>query len=149
MTNDLAMGGALYDFEENDFGTQPDYDKDFVEGKVLIISGVSEATFEGDFAKPARSLLHNLPLSWSAGEAPFGLLMQEDSPAIQQASAQQEKGKVPFVARLRKVDSQRHKGQSYWTLEKAPSLQYDEHGILIDPNAPAEIANAKPSANKG
>lgn len=144
MTNDqLALGGTLYDFDLNDFGVQPDYQKEYLDGKVLIISGVSESTFEGDFQKPARSLLHNFPMDWSKGLAPFGALMQEDSPAIRQASEMQAKGKAPFVARLVKRDSAAHKGQSYWTLEKADALQYDADGVIVDPNVYAEPTSEK------
>lgn len=153
MTDSLAMGGALYDFDLNDFGVQPDYDKEFLNGKILIVIGVSEATFEGDFQQSARSLLHLLPPDWANGMAPFGALLSENSPAIQQAAEMQQKGKVPFVARLRKIPSERHRGQTYWTLEKAPSLQYDSEGRLVDPNAgeqelPFDSADPKTNLTK-
>lgn len=126
-------GETVYDFDLNDFGNQPEYDKEFLNGKVLIIHGVSEAIFEGSFEKGARSLLHSWP-SEPRNIAPWGALLSEDSPAIKQTQAMQDRGKVPFVARVVLKDSQAHKGQTYWTLEPY-RLQYNSDGNLVDPNA--------------
>lgn len=133
--------GEAYDFDLNDFGQVPDYDKSYLDGKVLVIHGVSEAVFEGDYQTPARSLLHSWPVEyWKSSETgqmlePYGALLSEDSPAIRQAKDMQKRGRVPFLARLRIKDSTLHKGQTYWTMEKAPPKQYDERGEYVDPNA--------------
>lgn len=132
-TNALGSG-QLYDFDLNDFGVQPDYAKDFLNGKVLIIHGVSESAFEGEFEKSARSLLHSWPTELgSASTIVYGALLSEDSPAIRQAEEMQRKGKTPFIARLRMVPSKAHKNQTYWTMERA-LLQYDADGRVVDPN---------------
>jgi hypothetical protein len=152
----LALpASGLYDFDLNDFGVQPDYDKEFLNGKVLIIHGVSDSVFEGDFNTPARSLLHSWPTDFYSGNGsqelpPYGVLMSDDSPAIRQARDMQAKGKVPFVARLRMQASQKHRGQTYWTMERAASLQWDQNGNLVDPNAePQTTVEADTSAKKG
>jgi len=129
-----ALGtGQVYDFDLNDYGVQPDYEKEFLNGKVLYIHGLSESSFDGDFATPARSVLHTWP-SDPAGIAPWGSFFSEDSPIVRQTEEMQRKGKVPFVARLVLKNSEKHKGQTYWTMERY-TLQWDANGVLVDPNA--------------
>lgn len=123
-----------YDFDLGDFGNQPDYTKDDLDGKVIIVYGVSQATFDsGQFQTGAKSLLHKLP-NEDADIAPYGMMFSESSPVIRQAAEMEAAGKVPFMARLVKKGSKQNKGQSYWTLERAPSLQFDTNGNALDPN---------------
>jgi hypothetical protein len=46
------------------------------------------------------------------------------------------------------LPSQRHKGQTYWTLEKAPSLQWDQEGNIVDPNDTPEAVPEAPTSDK-
>lgn len=153
MDNRALVQGSdvLYDFDLNDFGVQPDYDKEYLNGKVLIIHGVSESEFEGDFAVPAKSLLHSWPAQYYGNGSPvvYGALMSGDSPAIRQAEDMVKKGKTPFVARLKMQPSARHKGQTYWTLERAETLQFNAEGELIDPNAVRVTEEGQEGTTKG
>jgi hypothetical protein len=113
----LDTGEQVYEYFGSDFGIQPDWSKEELEGQGLIIRGLSEETFKGDFDIPARSVLYNV-IDDPEGTEPWGMFFSEGSPVIQQVQRQLAKGRVPFIATIRSKKSESHKGQSYWTLER-------------------------------
>jgi len=128
---------VVYDFDENDLGEVPEWSKDELNGAVIIVHGISERSFDnGEFGKPAYSLLWNLlgdadamnPNGWH-----YGLLFSEDSLPITLTRRSMEKGKVPFVAQLVKVDKKGTKGQTYWNLLRWKQ-QYGADGQPVNPN---------------
>lgn len=129
--------GGVYDFDLNDFGLQPEIEKEDLSGKVVFVHGVSNATFQSeDYDQPAKSLLWNWPTDDDATNPNgwhWGLMLSVDSPAIKQVQQMVERGRTPFVAKLVKKESERHKNQTYWTLERYV-MQYDSDGRLVDPN---------------
>lgn len=115
------------EFDFGDLGNQPDIDKNAYNGKVLVVVGVSDGTFESaEYQKPARSLLHYMPEDDRAF-GPWGLLLSEDSPAIRQAEGQlQKNGGKSFYARIVKRQG---KTFPYWGLEPVRAV-FNEHGQL-------------------
>jgi hypothetical protein len=131
MTEDTSMvpydEEFVTDLEYGQFGNQPDWTKEELNGKVLIIVGVSVDKFEGEFDTPARSLLHYMPDEDRTKIDPWGLLLSENSPAITRALGQLEKnGGRPFYARLIKKQGKKY---PYWVLESARAV-YNENGQL-------------------
>ena len=49
------------EFDYGDLGNIPQIDKNEYNGKVIIVTGVSDGKFEGEFDTPARSILHYMP----------------------------------------------------------------------------------------
>jgi len=102
------------EFDYGDLGNIPEIDKNQYNGKVIVVVGVSEGTFEGEFDTPARSLLHYMPEDDQAFN-PWGLLLSETSPAIKLAQGQlQKNGGKPFYARIVKKMGTKF---PYWVLE--------------------------------
>src|ERR1043165_3299500 len=122
-TNQQAMAvpplePAIYDFDLNDFGLQPEWEKEALEGIGIVIKGLSESQFEGDFDRPARSVLYNLMFE-SQQEQPYGMFFSEDSVVVRHVKTMVERGHIPFRAVLRRKESQSRKGfNPYWYLDK-------------------------------
>jgi len=107
-------GDEIGEFDFGDLGNIPEIDKNAYNGKVIVIVGVSDGKFEGEFDTPARSILHYMPEDDRAF-GPWGLLLSENSPAIRQALGQLEKnGGKSFYARLVKKQGNKF---PYWALE--------------------------------
>ena len=102
------------EFEYGDLGNIPDISKEDYNGKVLVVVGISDGSFEGEYDEPARSILHYFPEDDRAF-SPWGLLLGQSSPAIKQALGQLEKnGNKPFYARIVKKQGRTF---PYWILE--------------------------------
>jgi hypothetical protein len=102
------------EFDFGDLGNIPEISKEAYSGKVIVIVGISEGTFEGEFDTPAKSILHYMPEDDRAFN-PWGLLLSETSPAVKQAQGQLAKnGGKPFYARVVKKMGSKF---PYWTLE--------------------------------
>jgi hypothetical protein len=138
-----ALATPEYEFDLNDFGIQPEWDKEDIIGIGIRIHGLSESQFEGAFAQPARSVLYNL-LTDSLDMPPYGMLFSEGSVILKHVEAMVKRGHVPFRAVLRKKESQQHKGQSYWYLDKYVQ-QYDQNGepILRKPGDNGQVKKGK------
>lgn len=108
-------GEAVGEFSFGDLGNIPELDKEKYNGKVIVVVGVSDAEFEGEYGTPARSLLHYMPGENRSANDPWGLLLGSNSPAITQALGQlNSNGEKPFYARIVKVQGRKY---PYWTLE--------------------------------
>lgn len=138
--------GGLYDFDLNDFGVEPDFDKAEMNGKVIIVHGVSEAVMQrAEYPKGARSLLWNFPTDIDAFDPDgthYGMLLSEDSLPIKNTLTMMQRGRVPFPARIVYRQKESNKAQSYWMFERV-LIQYDADGTLVDPNEPIIGKKAK------
>ena len=104
----------ITEFEYGDLGNIPDIDKSEYNGKVIIVVGISDGEFQGEFDEPAKSILHYMPED-DRSFGPWGLLLGKNSPAIRQAVGQLEKsGGKPFYARILKKQGNKF---PYWILE--------------------------------
>jgi hypothetical protein len=112
----LETGESVYDYG-TEFGEQPSWTKEDLNGQPIVIRGLSEEVFEAGYQVAARSVLHTLPEE-PEGTTPWGMFFSDDSPIVRQTRERIRKGRVPFIAVLRKRPSELHKGQSYWTLER-------------------------------
>ena len=126
----MANEGMVYDFDLGDFGNQLEFDKDELDGKVVIVRGVSESEFTGNFQTPARSLLFNF-LDDPKNIDAWGAFFTADSPIIHQAQEMIRKGHVPFYAQIVKVQSQRNRGYTYWTLKRA-QMRFNQSGQPVE-----------------
>jgi len=109
------------------FGNQPLWSKEDLNGKVIVVVGVSTEKFEGEFDTPARSLLHYMPDEERDYNEPWGLLLSENSPAITRALGQLEKnGGKPFYARLLKKQGRKY---PYWNIEAVRAV-YNDSGQI-------------------
>lgn len=109
-------GETVYDFESSDFGNRPEWTKEDLIGKPLIIRGLSEDTYEreqGGRVRVARSVRYNRAEEPRSVE-PWGMLFSDPSVAIDEVRKRIERGQMPFLATLAMVDSLENKGQSYW-----------------------------------
>jgi hypothetical protein len=114
------------EFDYGDLGIIPEMDKNAYNGKVIVIVGISDGTFEGEFETPAKSILHYMPED-DRSFGPWGLLLSESSPAIRQAKGQlQKNGNKPFYARLLKVMGGKF---PYWKLEPVRLVFTDQGQI--------------------
>lgn len=109
-------GEEVYGFEASDFGNQPTWTKEELDGQPIIIRGLSTDTFDSDMGS-ARSVKYTLPTE-PANQEPWGMFFSVESTIIQQVSKAISAGRYPFIAVLRKKESTLHRGQTYWTLEK-------------------------------
>ncbi|HEY7419276.1 MAG TPA: hypothetical protein VH593_29100 [Ktedonobacteraceae bacterium] len=103
------------DFDVADLGVIPPYTKEqYEKGLVVIVVGVSDGEFEGEYDEPAKSLLHYMPDS-DQDFQPYGLLVGKKSRAITMAQAQlQKNGNKPFYALVSKKQGKTFR---YWLLE--------------------------------
>lgn len=121
----LNTGEEIAEFSGSDFGNQPDWDKSFLVGKGIIIRGLSTEIFhpEGSAFPPARSVLYNL-LDEDRDTEPWGMFYSDcgdadprTSPVIKNVRSELRKnGNRPFLCSLEEVQSDAHKGQSYYKL---------------------------------
>jgi hypothetical protein len=123
----LSTGEEAYDFAGSDFGNEPEWTKEELVGRGIIIRGLSEDLFEpeGSSFPPARSVLYNLLEEDPNPSEPWGMFFSDKgdndkatSVVIQQVRKQIRRGRLPFVATLTKHESTTFKGQSYYSLEK-------------------------------
>lgn len=131
MTEESSMvpygADEVTDLEFGQFGNIPTWTKEELNGKVIVVVGVSTEKFEGEFDTPARSLLHYMPDEDRTATNPWGLLLSEGSPAITRALGQMEKnGNKPFFARLVKKQGRKY---PYWNLE-AVRVVYNQEGQI-------------------
>jgi hypothetical protein len=103
------------DFDVADLGNIPPYTKaQYEKGLVIIIVGISDGEFEGEYDEPAKSLLHYFPDS-DQDFHPFGLLLGRSSRPLVMAKTQLEKNSgKPFYAYISKKQGKTFK---YWLLE--------------------------------
>lgn len=110
-------GETVYDFESSDFGNRPEWTKEDLIGKPLIIRGLSQDTYEREQkdgkVRVARSVRYNRAEEPRSVE-PWGMLFSDPSVAIDEVRKRLERGQIPFLATLAYVDSLENKGQSYW-----------------------------------
>jgi hypothetical protein len=125
-------GEEVAEYVGSEFGNQPEWSKEDLEGQGIIFRGLSAETFhpEGSTFPPARSVLYNLVSDerdtdpWGMFYSDYGLLPdgKEDprnSTIIKQVRSEFRKnGGRPFLATIQQVQSEAHKGQSYWKLAK-------------------------------
>jgi len=139
--SDLALPDdrdiVVYDFDENDLGEVSEFTKDELNGAVIYVHGVSNRSFDnGEYGKPAYSLLWNLMGDANAADPNgwhYGLLMSEDSLPIVMTRRMAERGRLPFLATLVKVDKKSVKGQTYWNLIRYVE-RFGADGNPINPN---------------
>ena len=112
-------GEEVFLFEASDFGNQPDWTKESLDGEPILIRGLSQDFFEGDFGQ-ARSILYNVRTDTKETE-PWGMFFQwepNQAPIFGQIEKYLKRGgRFPFIAVLRSKKSEAHKGQAYWILE--------------------------------
>jgi hypothetical protein len=124
----LVPSGDDYvgDLDYGQFGNIPTWTKEELNGKVIVVVGVSTEKFEGEFDTAARSLLHFMPDEDRSTE-PWGLLLSENSPAITRATGQLSmNGGKPFYARLLKKQGRKY---PYWNLEAVRAV-YNDSGLI-------------------
>lgn len=120
----LDTGEEVAEFTGGDFGNQPDWDKDQLLGKGIVIRGLSTEVFEQEPFPPARSVLYNAIDTDDADTDPWGMFFSDcgdtdtrTSTVIKQIRSEFRKnGGKPFLATLEKVSSESHKGQTYYKL---------------------------------
>lgn len=114
----LETGEQVYDFAESDFGNQPPVSKEDMLGKPIIVRGLSTETFDGGYGALGRSMRWNSLDEDAPDDEPWGFFFSDDSTIIQQVRKAENAGRTPFIAIMVKVDSQAHKGQSYYKLAR-------------------------------
>jgi hypothetical protein len=115
----LPSGEQVYEFQESDFGVQPEWQKDDLIGQLVIVRGLSEDTWQqpGSSFPPARAILYNVEDDDTDTPA-WGMFATDDSAIINQVRRAIRKGAVPFVVTLAKRSSEAHKGQEYYIFER-------------------------------
>lgn len=113
---------VVYEYSKG-WGKQWDGDKASLNGTSVTVVGTSMGDDFG-YAEPSVVLLFFLDGDDIADE-PWGVMMGQSSPAIRQAVSQAKSGMLPFRAKLEKVSSESHKGQSYWTFTKSDPRQIE------------------------
>jgi|KBSMisStaDraftv2_1062788.scaffolds.fasta_scaffold01203_26 hypothetical protein len=123
----VDTGEEVAEFTGSDFGNQPEWTKEDLEGQGIIFRGLSTEIYkpEGSSFPPARSVLYNL-VTDDRDTEPWGMFFSDegnDSPKtstiIKQVRSEFRKnGGRPFLATIVNVQSEAHKGQSYWKLAK-------------------------------
>ena len=129
----LDTGEEVLEYSGSDFGNQPEWSKEFLAGKGLIIRGLSMDTYqlEGSTMAPARSVLYNLLEDDPNPTEPWGMFFsdlgldeqgkekRETSPVIKQVRSEfKRNGGRPFIVTIHNKDSEAHKGQDYWSLAR-------------------------------
>ena len=124
----LPTGEEVVEYTGSEFGNQPEWAKEFLPGKGIIIRGLSDDTFhpEGSAFAPARSVLYNLMENDPQPDEPWGMFFtdcgDEDprtSPFIRNVRKElRRNGGRPFLTDVEYIDSQAHKGQGYWNLKR-------------------------------
>lgn len=124
----LDTGEEVVEFVGSEFGNQPDWDKSYLQGRGIIIRGLSTETFapEGSTFAPARSVLYNLIDDDPQPDEVWGMFFtdcgDEDSrtsPFIRNVRKEfKRNGGRPFIADMAYVQSEAHKGQGYWNLKR-------------------------------
>jgi len=133
-------GEEVYDFESSDFGYKPEWSKEDLIGKPLIIRGLSQDTYEREDnsgrVRIARSVRYNRAEEPRA-TSPWGMFFSDPSVAIDEVRKRIERGQMPFLATLAMVQSTENKGQTYWKFvrfvrtvetEPAPALAAPRNG---------------------
>jgi hypothetical protein len=129
----LESGEEILEYSGSDFGTQPEWSKEFLAGKGIIIRGLSEETYhpDGTAMLPARSVLYNLLEGDPNPTEPWGMFFsdlgldaqgkeqRDTSTVIKQVRSElRRNGGRPFLVTMEYKDSEAHKGQGYWTLKR-------------------------------
>ena len=129
----LATGEEVLEYSGSDYGNQPEWSKEFLQGKGLIIRGLSEDTYQADGSTmyPARSVLYNLLEEDPNPSEPWGMFFsdlgldsdgkekRETSTVVKQVRSElRRNGGRPFIVTIQYKDSEAHKGQGYWTLQR-------------------------------
>jgi hypothetical protein len=97
-------------------GNIPDFDKATLNGQNVTVVGISGPE---DFQLgPVYFLMLYRDQDPRTIDA-WGIMIPATSPAAQRALRMAQSGYLPFRAKMQLVKSQSHKGQEYWTLDKA------------------------------
>ena len=110
------------------FGQKPDYTSDDMNGRCIIVRGISESEFKSPKYPngAARSILHNWPNELPT-MAPWGQFFGSESVPIKKLREVQH---FPVAVRLYKRKGANY---DYWDLERyVPS--FDSSGKALDPN---------------
>jgi len=130
----LQIGNwVVEDFwDSQDFGNKPDYSAEDMQGRCIIVRGLSVGEFESPkfnrdgVANKARSILHNWPEE-HPNMAPWGIFLSSTSVPIKKLS-----GVVKFPVAIRMW---RRQGANavYWDMERY-TPRYNSDGKVIPPN---------------
>lgn len=103
-------------FDNGGRGEVPTFKKEDLNGKTVIIAGISDEPEEFELG-PVRFLMLYREGDDPRGE-PWGVMVHASSPIVGQVENQVRRGRAPFAARMERVPSKSHKGYSYWRLTK-------------------------------
>lgn len=122
-------------WDNQDFGNKPDYSAEDMQGRCIIVRGISEAEFESPKYKgnKARSILHNWPEEKPTSH-PWGVFFSTTSVPIKKLSEVQ---RFPVAVRL-----WRRQGADYvyWDMERYIP-QFDDKGNQLPPNDDKVVQN--------
>jgi len=132
-TTYLASGEEVVEYTGSDFGNEPEWSKEFLVGKGIIVRGLSQELFhpEGSTMGPARSVLYNLVEGDPQPDEPWGMFFsdygldndgkekRETSTVIKQVRSElRRNGGRPFITDMIYVETDEKAGRGYWTLKR-------------------------------
>jgi len=103
-------------FDNGGRGEVPTFKKEDLNGKTVIIAGISDEPEDFQLG-PVRFIMLYREGDNLKNE-PWGVMVHAQSPIVGQVENQVKRGRTPFAARIERVPSKSHKGYSYWRLVK-------------------------------
>lgn len=107
-------GASVYDFDRG-WGNRLDADKDSLNGQNVTVVGIEQGE---DFGMGMTCFLLIKFDGEPADLDAWGVMFSDNSAVVKQARAMASRGTFPFRAKLVKVSSTKHNGQSYWKFDR-------------------------------